>query len=227
MLEPAVTDRDWISEAKHGTHTIDTWLADLQVSREHLTESIRAGIVERRRASPFEPSAAAGLRDWLARVGALRRHLDTEGWKPIDPANAPLSRRGDGKIILGVMQGDNGTGDISKQLSSSYPKGVTIAKLTLTNDTVAQPLFELDQLHDTSKIDATKVWFLVTHLENGQGSSGCIVRAELAQPSPTSSGATVTTWAKRCCLEPIDVGPPAGPEPPASAPVNVPVRPRY
>lgn len=226
MLEPAITDRNWVSEAKHGTRTVDAWLDDLQISREHLTKSIRAGITERRQASPFEPNAAPGWRDWIARVGTLRQQLDQEGWHPINPANAPLIRRSDDKILLGVMPGDKGTGDISKPLSSSYPKGVTTANLTLNNDTVAQPLFDLDQLRDINQVDARKVWFLVTHLENSQGNTDGVIHLELAQPAPTSSGTTVTSWAKRCCLTPIDAGPRVDPEPTPSTPVNVTVTPR-
>lgn len=225
MLEPAVTDHKWVSEAKHGTRTVDAWLNDLQIPRDHLTNSIRAGITERRHASSFEPTAAAGLRDWIARVGALREQLDQQGWDPIDPSNAPLMRRSDGNVLLGVMLGDKGTGDINKPLSSRYPKGITTAELTFTNETVAQPLFNLDQLRDINKVDARKVWFLVTHLDNSHGDSN-VVRVELAQPVPTSSNTFVTSWAKRCCLPSLDVGPKVDPEPPPADPVNVPVTPR-
>ncbi|SNR46944.1 hypothetical protein SAMN06265360_106260 [Haloechinothrix alba] len=224
MLESAANNRpDWISEADHGTDTVDALLAELGISREPLSKAIRAGVTERRRATSFEPTTSPGLRDWIGRVGALRDDLHATGWQPIDPANAPMARRPDGKVLLGVMQGDEGTGNLHSPLSSTYPKGVTIAKLTISNNSVNQPLPGLDELLGTAEVDAMKVWFLVTRFKNGEANGSGTVHAELSQPAPTSSGTNITEWAKRCCFSPFEFEPAIEPEPTEPLGVDVPV----
>lgn len=222
MLEPAPQERpDWISEARHGTDVVNGLLEELAIPRETLEDAVRSGVTERRRATRFEPTTSAGLRDWLTRVGTLREQLHRTGWRPTDPANAPMTRRPDGTVLLGVMQGDEGTGDLGKELSSTYPKGATVAKLTLSNDTVNQPLPGIDDMIGRGDIDAGKTWFLVTHFVDGDADSSATVQVEIAQPAPTRSGTNITDWAKRCCLHPIEFTPVA--EPDETRGVEVPV----
>lgn len=222
LLEPAAHQPDWISETDHGRDLVDSWLNQLEVPRDALVNSIRAGIAERRHSNPFEPTMAAGMRDWICRVGNLRKLLNQQGWKPVNRQNAPFARRGDGKIMLGVMPGDTGTGHIARSLRSSYPRGPATEALTSGNEPVHEPIPGLDDFLERTRVNETTVWFLVTRLERG-GTGGDRVHFELSEPAPTQSGDLITSWAKRCCFDALELPPLATPAPTENDPIDVPV----
>jgi hypothetical protein len=176
-----------------------------------ISKAVRAGVDLRGQANRFEPSTAPGVRDWIGRVGELRYLLKMEaGWKPINPSNAPFSLNPEGTIALGVMLGDEGTGFLDRDLRSFYPKGNSIANLTLRNDLVGSFVPSIPGLDEQlplrpSALAGAKVWFLVTRYVNEDG----VVRVyrEVSEPEPTEGGRRITRWADRIVLPPQEFGP--------------------
>jgi hypothetical protein len=216
---------DELSDA-HGYGAVDEALAGLGLSRECLVSAAREGVLRRRLVSEFAPTAARGLTDWMARTDRLRAQLSQAGWTKSDPLNAPFTSRPDGQVLLGVMQGDKGTGYLSKRLVSSYPKGSITASLTVGNDMRHPSIPGIDEFYgfDKKRADASKVWFFVTRYEYDKQHLIDRVHAEIAQPEPTKAGFRVDSWVKRYCLEPFEFEPVIDPNvDPGDGPVVVPV----
>jgi hypothetical protein len=218
MLELPVGLRGVVSDAHDGPAKVDSFLAALGVPRAYLLSAVRAGVEERRGVTRFDPKIAPGMRDWLGRVRELRRQLDGDGWKMVDPSNSPFAESPDGSLLLGVMPGNIATGNPDMSLKSEYIRGIATAKLTRSN---ASPQLTFDRGLGITwpEADTAKVWFLVTHFEAGNEERPSRVRLEISQPGPTEQGHLVTSWSKRCCLEPLEfegitdpaVGPDEGP----------------
>jgi hypothetical protein len=181
-------------------------LAALGVPREYLVSAVRAGLEERRAATEFDPTIAAGLRDWMGRVRELRRRLVGAGWELVDRWNSPFVRSPSGDVLLGVMPGNSATGIPGGDLRSESVRGVTMAALTSSNES-----FQLSLDQDLGirwkAADEAKVWLLVTHFAAGGDHGRDRVQLELSQPEPTQEGRLVTEWAYRCCLNPFEPEP--------------------
>lgn len=195
----------YISDDHEGPETVDAALHALGLSREYLRQAARAGVARRRLATPFEPSTAPGLNDWIARTGQFRQLMYTEGWAPLNPANAPFSKAPDGAVLVGVMRGNEATGCPSGDLISYYPKGAMTAKLTLRNETTFRPIPGIDEFLGLNvELDAAKVWFFVTRHEEDKKAKVDRVHAEVSQPEPTEANQRVKKWARRVCLTPFE-----------------------
>ncbi|WP_216209610.1 hypothetical protein [Amycolatopsis aidingensis] len=198
-----------MSDERDGPGQLDERLAELGLKREYLEQAIWSGVRDRRLADEFEPGTAAGLRDWMGRVRELRKVLAENGWRPVNPANAPFSRSPDGSVLLGVMLGNQHTGRPGGRLESTYPKGTAIENLTAHNDSDQYSLPEIDALLGLPDEghEPAKAWFLVTFHEHDQEGRVTRVRYEIAQPAPSRADQKIDNWAARYCLRPVEFPP--------------------
>ncbi|SDZ41488.1 hypothetical protein SAMN05421504_115137 [Amycolatopsis xylanica] len=197
---------DFVSDAYHGTAAVDAGLARLGLRREDLYVAVRKGVEERGLVTEFDPSTADGLRDWMARVRELRRLYHRKGWTPENRANAPFMVSPDGDVYVGVMQGNEHTGNPDGRLESYHEIGSVNANLTAHNDLVGMAIPGIDEYLGLGKAEVAKTWFVVTRYEEDKTGERR-VHLEVSQPAPTSQGQKITSWAKRLCLEPIGFKP--------------------
>jgi len=216
-----------ISDSRSGAAVVDRFLdEELRLPRAVLEAVVRAGVTERRRADDFHPVNAGGVFDWLGRVHKLRHALREQGWALSNPQGAPYIQRDDGALLLGVMQGNDATGNLDKDLKSAYPRGVVLAKLTRNND--RKPgLFEVEPADEEADSDMAKVWIFATHFLPKRDDKPARVLLEVSHPEPTSGGQFITRWAWRCCLDPFEfpeIGPDVSGDPPDLLDVQVAAR---
>ena len=195
----------YVSDRREGRDVVDAALQALGLHREYLWEAAKAGVERRHKATRFEPSTTPGTNDWIARTGQFRERMNGQGWEPVDPTNAPFTRPPSGAVMVGVMRGNDATGDPNGALISYYPKGTVTANLTFRNEGRMRPLPEIDRfLGLDTEVDAAKVWFFVTRYEYDRKAQLDRVYAEVSQPEPTEAKKKVSKWAKRLCLDPFE-----------------------
>lgn len=205
-------------------------LQELGLDIAQVDEAIRAGVNARRSNNDFEPRSAPGLKDWIARVGELRRRVVAEAnWRYADPRNVPLVYEAHKSRALGVLLGDQNTGDARSKTGprSKYPKGAVIAEATAQG--TGQPTLDLDLTQSSNRghldiedLAAMDVWFLVTHpLDVGDE---FMVRREVSLADPISPDSHITSWKQRLVFPPLRFAPivmPGGPEAPDEIDVYV------
>lgn len=195
----------YISDTRQSSATLDAALQVLGLRREYLWDAARAGVARRHTTSRFEPTTAGGLNDWIARTGRFRELMHGLNWELVDPVNSPFVRSSDRTVMVGVMRGNEATGDPSGALVSHYPKGTVTAKLTLRNEELEPGFPEFDNLRGGKpEIEAAKVWFFVTRYERDTTAQVDRVYAEVSQPEPTEVDKKVSRWARRLCLDPFE-----------------------
>ncbi|WP_199444580.1 hypothetical protein [Umezawaea beigongshangensis] len=172
-------------------------LAELGLRLTHLDRATWAGVNARSSAPQLGPTNGPGLLDWIHRVGSLRELLVAEGWSRLDKYNAGLVRHPDKPIVLGTLQGNRNTGDVSAALRSDYAKGPAITAMMRDNDHDQLGLFDAADEHD-----GLKLWFLVTYPV--QREDGLTVLREVSMPEPTPRGQVIDRWAHRIPLPPVE-----------------------
>lgn len=190
-------------------------LAELGLSLRILDRAVAAGIDARAASPPYGPNNAAGLLDWIHRVGTLRRLLVEEGWHRLDHWNAGLVRHPSRPILLGTLQGTRGTGSPDAPLRSDYAKGPAIAAMMRDNDHDQFALFE------GARGEGLKLWFLVTYPV--QMEDRLVVLREVSQPEPTPQNQVIERWAHRIPLPPMEFPLPRTPIVDGPEEVEVPV----
>lgn len=163
-------------------------LQQLGLSVRYVEEAVRAGVEARRLKNEFEPRSASGLKDWIARVGALRWHAVSEGgWCHADPLNMPLVYQPGQFRALGVVLGDKNTGneDSNHPPRSKYPKGPSVAEATRRGTQtlpvdVAQP--GGGGYLTVEDLIGMDMWFLVTRVDEIDGEFAVQREVSLAAP---------------------------------------------
>ncbi|MGJ7908234.1 hypothetical protein ACOQFL_17360 [Actinopolyspora sp. H202] len=187
-------------------------LHELGLEREFIDEAIDAGVGARRPTDDFEPRSAAGLKDWIARVGKLRSRLvENTGWLFDDPLNVPLVFDHSRSVAVGVLLGDGNTGSSWKTEGphSKYPKGKVISQATAKGEEVFALDLDLTQPGGRGRLTPDElrgmdVWFLVTHaLTARDGEQERFeVHREISLAQPIEPETHITRWRERLVLPP-------------------------
>lgn len=193
-------------------------LAELGLTWPHLWQAIRDGEEQRQTATSHEPNPAGGLKDWIARVGTLRRTLAARDWQPINDYQIPLSISPDGATGVGVLLGDEKTGEGPASRSgprSRYPKGPKILEVAARNEQLSFDDEGIDESKtaddqaDGEADEQPEIWFLVTHrilLSHPPAPEFPVhVHSELSLPGKSAGQDTPTyidKWLKRIPLPP-------------------------
>ncbi|RKT82632.1 hypothetical protein SAMN05421805_104100 [Saccharopolyspora antimicrobica] len=187
-------------------------LLELGLRLDYIDEAIRAGVEARRPRNDFEPKSASGLKDWIARVGALREHVVSGArWCYADPHNVPLVYAPDKSRALGVLLGDENTGNemVREGPRSKYPRGRVSAQAAAAEDQLA--FFGVGGEGrrgrlEVSDLVAMDVWLLVTRLVEvrgaPEGGDQILVNREVSLAGPIEPGEQITFWQERLVFSP-------------------------
>ncbi|GAB3558413.1 hypothetical protein J2S53_003697 [Actinopolyspora lacussalsi] len=209
-------------------------LRELGLRASYMDEAVHAGVEARRLRGEFEPRSAAGLRDWIARVGKLRSLIVAEmNWRFADPQNVPVVFDPDSKTALGVLLGDNRTGNQYGKDGprSKYPKGKAVSEGTAVRGGDSVLTFDVAQPNGRTQLTSDELgemdlWFLVTYSLTVPTDDGkrFEVHREVSFAEPIKTGSYITRWRERLLLPKQTFDPvaqPYGPEKPKDIDVYV------
>jgi hypothetical protein len=180
-------------------------LADVGVTEAQLLAALAAGVAVSATCTANHPPMAAGFYAWAETVVGLAEQLGPEGWTREDFKNFSTVVRGDGRVAIAVASADAGAGDLSLEVMTRSPKGVTTlqaitrnlllpfdaaaeATNALTSDEIAAGAGD-EQLRQT--------WFLLQNRRDG------MLHAELSLPQAMDERGFVLSWARRIPLAPL------------------------
>lgn len=162
-------------------------LEALGLSWPLLWTAIRAGEEARRTATPEEPPSSGDLKDWIARVGALRSELRRHGWTAADNEQIPISVNPGQDIGIGQLLDYAATASPDSDPVSGYPR----RNEPLNPRHTADGLFSLAEAGRPDLLEEhiyarLTTWFLITFRTVRHSSHTGIVEAvvvsELALP---------------------------------------------
>src|SRR5262249_55717753 len=85
-------------------------LAELNINGEAIREAVVSGLTARFSCSENAPRTAPGLLQWTTSTEVCREAHALDGWSRTDIDNFPLSVSPDGRIAIGIVMGNAGTG---------------------------------------------------------------------------------------------------------------------
>jgi len=205
-------------------HENEALLRSIGVTEEVLLAALAAGDVAASRCTANHPPMAPGFYRFSETVAALAEQLAPDGWIREDHKNFSTVVRSDRRVAIAVASGNDGTGDLSAEVTTRSPKGNATFEAVETNlllpydeRYVAQNKrpFKKDQLDD----EKTITYFLLHDRRDG------ILYAELSRPKLIDPSGYVQEWEPRIPLKTTRIDPIkidfGGGEPPLNPDVDV------
>ncbi len=184
-------------------------LAALGLTEEHLRDALVAAEDARRTATPNDAPNAAGTLDYFARVRALRDILiTTRDWRRLNYKQLPLVVNPDHTVAIGVLLGDERTGQQGAPPRGRRPVGTAKAELigawgaekpaqlALAWEDIEEPGEEA-VLDDTEQSEL-RTWYLLSRRVPLRGQ--VVVYSELSLPESVNAQGHVDRWTKRILL---------------------------
>lgn len=141
----------------------------------------------------FDAPGFAGFTRTSRTVRYLREELIPQGWTTDDAGNQASVVSPDGTHAVIVTSGDEGTGDLDRQVKTKYPKGDVTDRRVAANLQLA--LFGDEA--DPESPPERHTWVLLQHC------AGDRVHAELSLPTGSDPTGRISTWRERIVLEPL------------------------
>lgn len=177
---------------------------DADLLTEACHEGLQAAINQH---TPFDPVIAFGFEHWAKTVSAVRKYLDSLGWRAHDRANAPRSvSPNEDLTAIAAMGGNANTGNPDKRPANARSKGPTFRNEVDDNAALSHiPLVHqliLDLSEGTTTADAAaargisrRTWILLYFWDRVEN----VVRCELSLPVACDDG-IITQWHTRIIL---------------------------
>jgi hypothetical protein len=165
-------------------------LTRLGLDEERLVAAVTLACRDAETGSKSDPPMLRGIIRWAHTVRYLRERLGELGWSGNDDGNFSTVGSPDGRIVIGVATGDEGSGLPREAAATRYPRG---------------PF----SIFATPSPSRTEFWLLLLSASATEASF------ELSLPSGVAPSGRIGSWAERICFDPIVLD---GPEIPASPP---------
>lgn len=199
-------------------------LRSIGVTEEVLLTALAVGDTAAGRCTANHPPMAPGFYRFAETVASLAEQLAPAGWTREDYKNFSTIVRKDGRVAIAVASGNEGTGDLSAEVTTRSPKGNATYEAVETN--LLLPYDERyiaenkrDAKRQPSGDEMTVTYFLLHDRRDG------ILYAELSRPKMIDSGGYVQAWEPRIPLRitrldqtKIDLG---GGDPPLNPDVDI------
>ncbi|QNV39743.1 hypothetical protein IDM48_10380 [Rothia amarae] len=178
------------------------YLALMGIDIADIHESLAAGETASANTRTSAPVTAAGSRRWFDTTEVLRDHLRTKhNWNLTDPQNRPLASHPIKKYTLGIIGGNEDTGnpDVLAKPRANRAKGKATEQAVNSGDPV---LFVLNAPEDQKATSVTNTppegdWFLLYYRAENE------LRCEVSLPYPNFKDGQFGDWQVRVLLQPI------------------------
>jgi hypothetical protein len=191
-------------------------LREIGVTEEVLITALTEGANAAAQCTPNHPPMAAGFYRFSETVRSLAEQQAPLGWTRHDYKNFSTVVRPDKRVAIAVASGNDGTGDLSADVSTRSPKGIATYEAVSSN--LSLPLDERYEADNKAPVVQTKTWFLLHTRKDGR------LCAELSLPKSIADG-FVQTWEPRVPLQSFESDAATldllGGEPPHNPEVNV------
>ncbi|TCP39376.1 hypothetical protein EV191_13024 [Tamaricihabitans halophyticus] len=173
-------------------------LAELDLTRERLTEVFARADSESRHTTPLDPPTAEGLTRYITIVRFLREDLLQDGWTFDNPSNVCRTIHPSKTFSIVPTAGDEltgiwvpGTGP-----STRNPKGVAAVRAVKNNAQLA--LFGPDLTASADEAGPSTTWYLLHRFTDEQ------IFVELSLPDQISDDGHILNWRERIIIQPFD-----------------------
>jgi hypothetical protein len=185
-------------------------LGELGLTLQGLHDAVRAGELERVSCTALDPKSYPGTAAWAHSIRRLRADHLSDGWRPQDKNNLPMTVHPDRQIGLLVTSGSPGTGDPKKAPTTKYPKGPMTADQVRVNR--QHTIFELLEGRENVRFlpipisSQVVTWCLLVYAEfrpKDENIGTHIAMCELSLPAAVDEDGYVCEWSKRIILPPV------------------------
>lgn len=166
-------------------------LREIGITEDVLISALDEGDAAAVRCTPNHPPLAAPIYRFSETVRSLAEQMARNGWTRRDYKNFSTIVRPDKRMAIAVASGDDGTGDLSADVTTRSPKGAVTYEVVNANFNLP-----LDQRYEEENKESkirTLTWFLLHTRKDGQRV------AELSLPKTIIEG-FVQTWEPRIPL---------------------------
>lgn len=179
------------------------YLAQMGIDVSRVHDALSAGEVAAGNTRRSAPVTAAGSRRWFSTTEEFRDYLSTENaWDLSDPNNRPLATSPDERYTLGIVGGNEATGNPDPAVAPKAHR----KKGRATEEAVNQPtLFELERpsKNPLSLVAAVTPppggWFLLYYRAEDE------IRCEVSLPAPDFQDGQFGSWLVRVILHAIPI----------------------
>lgn len=175
-------------------------LREIGITEGALVTALEEGVSASARCTPNHPPMASGFYRFAETVRSLAEQQATHGWTRHDYKNFSTVVRPDKQVAIAVASGNEGTGDLTADVSTRSPKGVATYEAVSLN--LSLPLDERYENENRQPAVKTQTWFLLHTVKDGQ------LLAELSLPRSIVDG-FVQTWEPRIPLRTLELNPAA------------------
>jgi hypothetical protein len=200
-------------------------LSELGVTEAKLLAALGRGETAAASCTPYHPPMAAGFYRFAETMAGLAEELADDGWTREDFRNFSTVVRPDGRVAIAVASANSGAGDLTIEVMTRSPKGVTTQRAIALN--LLLPFDAAAEASNAASLDSASgfegqqprhTWFLLQNRRDG------MLYGELSLPQAMDERGFVLTWAPRIPLTPLPLDPTVlgGPiEPPVNPTVSV------
>ena len=179
-------------------------LNKLGLSKDHIDQTVQAGLLARRECTGNHPVTAAGFNQWSEMVRVYRDLLLPVGWELSNEANQGLICNPGNGICIAVVQGDKKTGRADSIPSTRSPRGPkTTAAVMSNNDFLFSEMAE-DEIAALAE-SHRDFWLFMVHFNERAGR----VQSELSRPIRMSEGKRPIAWSERIIFPDVVFSDPA------------------